>query len=155
MWPIGSAPVVDGAPAVLRTQTTSGTGEYPLTGPLMTRFEYGAPRLSIQRMQSPTGVPCSSTGTVLDHWPVQLTASIRLASTTPEAMARRAASVTSSHHSAASCTAPPPGRQPGLDRAVVVPRDASGERDQPDLRPAGAEVDREDEALVAICGGGG
>ena len=43
------------------------------------------------------------------------------------------------------------GQPAGLDRAVVVPGDPAGERDEPDLRPAGPEVDREDEPLVAIA----
>ncbi len=111
MWPIGSAPVVEGAPAVRRTHTARGTGAYPAKGPAMTRFAYGAPRLSIQRTHSPTGLPCASTGTVLDHCPVQLTASTCPGRTAPEAIARCAASRTRSHHSAASCTAPPPGRR--------------------------------------------
>ncbi len=109
MCPMGSAPVVDGAPAVRRTQMASGTGAKPLSGPPMTRCACGAPRLSIHSAQSPTGEPSSSTGTVLDHWPVQLTASIRSAGTAPDPIARRTASLMRSHHSAASCTAPPPG----------------------------------------------
>ena len=153
MCPIGSAPVVDGAPAVRRTQTASGTGAYPLIGPPITRFAWGAPRLSIQRMQSPTGMPVL----VDRHGARPLAgAAHRLDLVRLDDPGR---------HRAAGRVGdelPPLGRvlhraaareQPGLDRAVVVPRDATGERHEPDLRPTRTQVDREDEPLLAIDGG--
>ena len=142
--------MVDGAPAVRLTHNVNGIGAYPLTGPRSRCFEYGAPRLSIQRLHSPTGIPAPSTGTVLDHWPVQLTASTWCGSTTPEAIAATGR---------VRNEVPPLGRvlhrapareQAGLDRAVVVPGHRAGERHEPDLRPTGAEIDREDEPLLAI-----
>src|SRR5262249_40442417 len=51
------------------------------------------------------------------------------------------------------------GQPAGLDRAMVPPRGPAGQRDEPDLRSARSEVDRQDEALVAprrrVCGGQG
>src|SRR5690606_13676620 len=45
------------------------------------------------------------------------------------------------------------GRALGLDRRVARPDDAPGGGDEPDLRPAGALVDGEDDALSVLAAG--
>jgi hypothetical protein len=147
MWPIGSAPDVDGAPPLWRIQRTSATGSYPATGPAMTPRLWGPPRVSDHSWQGPTGTPSTSTGTVLAHCPVQETATTVDGSTTPDARARRAESRTRSHHRAASWVAPPSG-----PRSVGTAR-CSCQRHQPDLRASGVEVDGQRPGLLASSGG--
>ena len=107
MWPIGSAPDVDGAPPLWRIQRTAARGAYPATGPAITSRECGPPRVSDHSWQGPTGTPSGPTGTVLAHWPVHDTATTRAGSTTPDPRARRADVVIRSHHCPASWVAPP------------------------------------------------
>ncbi len=57
MWPIGSAPEVDGAPPVLRTHLPIAVGEYPTTGPPIAARLWRPPRVSIHITQGPTGYP--------------------------------------------------------------------------------------------------
>src|SRR5581483_12055981 len=68
------------------------------------------PRVSIHITHGPTGTPLASTGMVLAHWPVTLTAATRDASTAPLLTPSRTASRITSHHTPASCSAPPWGR---------------------------------------------
>src|SRR5438094_8253706 len=110
MWLIGSAPLGEGAPAVRRTQVRMARGAYPATLPPMRLRMCLAPLVSIHWMLEATGVPSASTGTVLAHCPVTLTATTSDASTAPDASPSRARSQTSCHQSSASCSAPPPGR---------------------------------------------
>ena len=99
------------------------------------------------------GRPASSTGTVLAHWPVQLTASTTARRSTHASTPapRRAASTIESHHSLGVLHRAAAGSRRRRDRAVVATTRTRPVSDtQPDLRPAGAEVDREHEPLVAI-----
>ena len=135
-----AAAVSDPAP-----QRPAGRSRRP--GPPTARRVQGPPRVSIHRRQSPTGTPvgvdrarCSPTG--------RCTTRPRPARARPPrlAMARRVAS---------AITSPP--LLGVLDGAAVRARAGwrparcsrqamrAGERDQADLRPAGAEVDGEDE----------
>ncbi len=107
MWPIGSSPAVEGTAPERRTHVAAARGAYPITGPPTRRRLCSPPRVSIHITQSETGSPAASTGTVLAHCPVTLTAATRSAVTSDPASARRVASLTMSHHSPASCTAPP------------------------------------------------
>ena len=107
MWPSESSPAVDGGTPARRIHATAARGPYPAAGPPTTRREWAPPRVSIHITQSDTGWPPASTGTVLAHCPVTLTAATWAARTAPLAMARRVASTMICHHSSASCTAPP------------------------------------------------
>ena len=83
----------------------------------------GSPRLSIQSWQSPTGTPCSSTGTVLAHCPVQLTATT-LVGVDRAGRQRAARRVGDQVPPLVGVLDRAAARQPaGLDRAVVVPGD--------------------------------
>ena len=57
MWPIGSAPEVEGTPPLWRIQRASAIGEYPPTGPPTARRTMGAPRVSNHMRHAPTGMP--------------------------------------------------------------------------------------------------
>ena len=136
MWPIGSAPVVDGAPPVRRTQWTSGTGEYPATGPptRRRRVRRAAP------VHPERAVGGRLTGIVDRNRAAPLAGAahrddvVRI----DRARRRRLAVAGREDHR------PPLGgvlhrsavvEQPRLDRGVLVPRDATVEGD--DRRPSG------------------
>src|SRR5262245_32114637 len=106
MCPIGSAPEVVGIPPLRRSQVASGRGAYPDTGPPTRSLEYGAPRVSLQSTHGPTGCPAGSTGIVLAHWPVTLTATTREASTA--AAPRRTEAAITCHQCSASWVCAPP-----------------------------------------------
>ena len=88
MWPMGSAPDVDGTPPLRRTKRHSARARSPTPARPRPAGCEGAPRLSIHMTQSPTGLPSSATGTVLAHWPVHDTATTLLGADGPARQGR-------------------------------------------------------------------
>ena len=111
MCAAGSLPVGDGMPPVSFTQRRMRGRLMPcmLSGPPNCRRRCGAPRMSIQRMQSVSGAPASSTGTVPSLWVLQQTAATSAAGPSWRARSRRVAATTARHQSSGRCSAPPPG----------------------------------------------
>ena len=86
MWPIGSAPDVDGAPPLWRIHRSAATGCVPGDRAADDRAGRGArPGCPTTAGRARPGTPAASTGTVLAHWPVHDTATTRPGSTTPDA----------------------------------------------------------------------
>ncbi len=102
--------------------------------------------------QAPTGSPAASTGTVLTHWPVHETATMRPAGTTPEPTARRDADTISRHHSSASWVAAPSAARRCRRGWCSDQARAPVEGDQADLGPAGAQVDGQNVVATRVDG---
>ena len=148
MCPMGSAPDVDGAPPLCRTQRATGQrARSPPTGPPTAAPGAAPPRVSSHMTQSPTGRPSSSTGTVLAHCPVHDTATTWPRRTAPSAWPvgwRR----DEAHHSSASWTAPPPGAAGSAAQWCSLQATAPVSDTSPTLGPPVPEVDGEDEPVV-------